>query len=850
MAEIPGSLQTNAAPIQPVASETVAGPETPHVDLSDAEQANEKVYDVRNKTTISIPHSEVEIAVRSGLYAPLKTREFIVTDTGGQTHGVAGANLKEALDDGNLLASQEDAHAHLINRKYGNSEIRAGVEGVARGVVPYLADKAQQMLGVSQEDMAGREEANPISAIGGEIAGTVVSPLTKIPVFAGASVERVLGKVALKAGLTNKVAQAIVAKVIPKAAGSAVEGAYFGAAHLLNEDALGTAQFNAENLLASAEQGALWGAAFGGGLSATGLAAKGTASAIGESRAGKFVANKFDDALGALNNTEKAAREFLGIEPSMAKNLAKRDPEFMADTIKWTQEVLTENKSASIEEVGAKLKSDKGSIGKQIGGISDEVDKAGVAAKKSYVISADDLKFKIASKIESDILPDLAKVEGSAQQIKITNKKINEILGSGLGDNVSLTAKELHEKLTAVSEQMKFDKPVVGLTLNQEMLKVQREVIREELNNAVKLAASAKDDAGKLLHPEMVGKFEELMAANRRYRTLSSLEKAVEGRVNDAAVQGSFTKSDIFTTVAGAYVGGPLGASAVVAKKFLESDMLRKMQILGKIEKFQQLTQSAISSGFKAMGRTVDKVAPKAELVATKSLVDSHLSSELVDGKKKKAADEQQAYRNILANAKFAAENPEQFLKGVNKYTGHLYGVAPQTSGALDTAALNALVFLHTKAPKSSKAKGMFDASKADRASGHEMLKLQQRLDMISKPTKAIQLLHKGKLGATHVETLKAVYPEMHAEMQKQAMNFINSKDGAKLSYGQKLNLATLLGVQADESMHFNNVLGLQANFDTKGADEASGGVVGATQGGLAKVNKANRMDNDDSNDT
>ena len=840
MAEIPSYLQPNVAPIAPAAN-TTTDASTPHVDMSDAAQPAEHVYDVRHGATISIPHAEMEVAVRSGLYAPLKDKEYVVLDSDGNSHAVDGTNLKQSLDEGNTYASPEQSHAHLTQRKYGNSEVLAGLEGFNRGALPGMADKLTmgskdfQGQPITQTDLAGRSEANPISATVGELAGTIFSPLNKVLMPGAAAVEaataKTLTKVATKAGLTNKVAQAIVAKVIPAAAGSAVEGAYFGAAHLLNEDALGTAQFNAENLMASVEQGALWGAAFGGGLSAAGIGAKAVGTAVAESGAGKYVSKATTNILGT---TEKAAREFLGIKPSLARKMADTDPAFMSDAIKWTQEVLTENPSATIADVATKAASDKAVVGAKISKIYKQTDEfaaehgTDLVAKKAYI------KNQIANEIETKVLPQFKGIEGVDAEIRTIKKLIDKTIESSRNVEGSYTTEQIHEMMMNVQKQINFDKPLTGTTLKQEMLRAQRNVLRNQLDSMVTLAEKDAPDALK-------GLLTDLRASNRRFRTITSLEKAVTAQADNVSMASSIRKSDVVATAFGGYFGGPLGVAGVVGKKFLESDMLRKMQILGKIEKFQQATQTALTTGFKAIG----KVADKAEPLVVKSLVDSAVATELVDGKKRKPTSEQQAYRNILANAKFASENPEQFMQGVNKYSSHLYAVAPKTSGALDTTALNAMVFLHSKAPQQTKSKGFFDAAKHSKASGVEMLKMQQRMDMIQAPSKAIKLLGKGKLGASHVETIKAVYPEMYGEMQKQAMNFLSSKDGLKLTYSQKLNMATLLDVQADESTHYSSVLGLQANFSAEGGS----GAVSTTQGGLAKLNKASRMDTDGTND-
>lgn len=827
MAEVPPYLAPNVAtPVAPT-------------DLSNG-GPSESVFDVQSKSELNIPHSDFEIAVRSGQYAPLAQKEYVVKDSAGATHRVLGTNLKQVFDEGSTFASPEESHTHTINAKYGDSEVVAGVEGFARGFLPGISDRALTAIdsNITKEDLAGRAEANPISAGLFEAIGTVVSPTGKLAIGAGAKAATQLAKFGAKAGLSNKVAQAIVSKIIPAAAGSAVEGAYFGAAHLLNEDALGTAQFNAENLLASVEQGALWGAAFGGGLSALGSATSSTAKAAAESRAGKFLSDKSTKISEYVNNKSKATYEFLGITPAKARKLADRDPEFIEDALKWTKEVLEENPRAGIVEVAAKATADKSSVGAQIGKLYDDVDTVLAAKGTSPQTSAKDLKLKIASELDAKIMPKYKGVEGAATEVKSLNNTINEIFDGATNAQGAVSAKELHKTMRNLDDLIFTEEGALkSRSLKTEIWRLQRDILRSELDNSVSAAA-------KSFPAELSGSAETLKQLNRRFRTISSLEKSVNGRAfedaNSSLLKGAVDMKDLLAIS----IDPTFGSAAILGKKFLESDMLRKMQILGKIEKAQQATMSAMSSSFKAVAKGIRSTEP----VVAQSLISSNLSTKLEDGKKIKARDEQEAYRNIAANAKFASENPEQFLTSVNRYSGHLYGVAPKTSGALDTAALNAMVFLHSKAPANLKKTGFFDSQKPSKASGAEMLKMQQRMDMIQTPSKAIKLLGNGKLGATHVETLKAVYPEMHAKMQEHAMNFLSSKASENLTYSKKLTMATLLGVQADESTAFGSVLGLQANFESR--DEAQAGVVNTTQGGLGKVNKAERLDTDESNDT
>lgn len=358
-----GMAPANAAPPAQMAPQ---GPNAP-IDLSGGAESSQ-VLDPSTGKIINIPHDNLEVAIRSGQYKALPNVNYGAKDKHGIFADVDGADLPAFLAGNATIAPAAETAHHRNQEKYGNSELTAGLEGAERGFLPGISDRlltgSKTFNGtvITKEDLVGRADANPISSGLGEAIGTTAalfSPAGKATVGAGtAAAAKTVAKLGAKAGLSSKVAQAIVSKILPAAAGSAVEGAYFGAAHLLNEDALGTAQFNAENLLSSVEQGALWGAALGGGLSALGSATSSTSAAIAETNAGKYLGGKISKATDSFSNSTKAAREFLGITDNRTMTLNKRDPGFMADALQFTKEALEENPRSTIVEVAAKAKSD------------------------------------------------------------------------------------------------------------------------------------------------------------------------------------------------------------------------------------------------------------------------------------------------------------------------------------------------------------------------------------------------------------------------------------------------------------------------------------------------------------
>lgn len=207
-----------------------------------------------------------------------------------ETESVFDPTVDEHAPEGPL--SSEDIESIdkeiELEEKYGDSGVRAAVESALSSATFGLSDQGISALGPEyQEALRERRERNEGEATLGEITG-IAGPL----LFSGGT--SLLGRGIAKAGLglkgaakvgkgvenlttkgLNKLfvtkgketfAKDVLKKGIAKGSGSAVEGTFFGVGELIEENALGRADLNAENLMAYGGQGALWGGLIGGGL--------------------------------------------------------------------------------------------------------------------------------------------------------------------------------------------------------------------------------------------------------------------------------------------------------------------------------------------------------------------------------------------------------------------------------------------------------------------------------------------------------------------------------------------------------------------------------------------------------
>lgn len=95
---------------------------------------------------------------------------------------VPADQAQAALNLGYRQPTPEELHKAKLESQYGGlgGAVKAFGEGAARGASFGLSSGAERLLGVPKEDIAGREEANPIASTLGEVAGMAGSLVTGV----------------------------------------------------------------------------------------------------------------------------------------------------------------------------------------------------------------------------------------------------------------------------------------------------------------------------------------------------------------------------------------------------------------------------------------------------------------------------------------------------------------------------------------------------------------------------------------------------------------------------------------------------------------------------------------------
>jgi hypothetical protein len=264
-----------------------------------------KVLNPQNQQIEEVEEGLVPQYVNQGFQVEAN-KEFNVESPDGKRGALSTADLKKALDSGFKIVTRDRIKQEELEEKYDNP-IYGATTALARGLTMGLSDQAlvrSQLL--SKEELKAMKDASPISSIVGEVTGFIAPLLATGGASAAAqatakigALPRLVQKGAELAGKTavdfvgKKATSEIAKKAIQAGVTGIVEGALQGVGQTISEDALGTADFNAESLLYNVGIGGAIGGALGAGIGAAGEASS-KFIGKGAKEARKKLANSLD----------------------------------------------------------------------------------------------------------------------------------------------------------------------------------------------------------------------------------------------------------------------------------------------------------------------------------------------------------------------------------------------------------------------------------------------------------------------------------------------------------------------------------------------------------------------------
>jgi hypothetical protein len=286
-----------------------------------------KLFDAKTGAPLSLPPDQIAQAIVSGKAAFLKGDKIPVVNGEGVSGEVPSEEAAQSFQKGFQYEPLESQAARAEKHEYGDgslNEAKAFGAGALRGATLGLSDAAMTSSGaVDPETLHGLDKYNPIASGVGNVAGMVLPAVATGGISAEAegaagalrgaaelAPSNLVGKLggAITKGLGGAapegagIARQVLASVVPKAAGSAVEGAAFQAGNIISDHALGDHDHMAENVLGEVGLGAV----IGGGL--------GAAFGLGEHMLGAKSASALanDAAVKAVPTAEQIAEEVTG----------------------------------------------------------------------------------------------------------------------------------------------------------------------------------------------------------------------------------------------------------------------------------------------------------------------------------------------------------------------------------------------------------------------------------------------------------------------------------------------------------------------------------------------------------
>lgn len=738
----------------------------------------------------------------------------------------------------------EDVQKEIeLEKKFGDQGLRTFAERGASAATFGLSDQALVAFGGEemQEALRERAERNQAATIGGEVAGVVVPALlsggtTALAKGASAGVKtaakigqvaekltaKQLASIAAKTG-KNKAALEVIRKSLSKGAGSAVEGAFYGAGELVKEDALGTAEFNAENLAASAGIGALIGGAAGGVLGT----AEGLIPVIKNNRIVDYVAKKVNTNIDKRVSAAKLAKMTPGEITKLKQN--PWGQQIFDNMPKYFKENLDLKIGDSLETLAQKSSKEMTRLGEEIGETAARIDD--LAQGTQFLPT----KSKVALRVQNslrEVAEEFGKNPDAAASDSI--KKINRRIKSWdkwLADDNPITAVELKELKTSLQKAAKWNKSIDQIPLQGKLDRSVAEAVRKEMIDL--------SERVSVVDENIAAKLKQL---NLDYGTSLNVSDKLNRAVDKEAASELVKFKDILLADLALDLSGGVATAAVASKKFLESDFRRKLTLLTNLETANKKVGSKINSSVKNFFKKTKRAAVPA---STKVLLNSNFALPGDDGsKQRQPKNKKEAFKKLSTDLQQIQQDPEKLLNHLSTNALATTDAAPLTATALNQTIINAVNFLVSKIPlDSSMGSGMF--RREYEPSSIEIAKFERYVQAVENPMSVFDDLESGTLSREAVEALQVVYPDLYTRMQDRVMDEVVKNPD--IDYNKKIQLGILLDVPSDSSLIPANITGLQQTFtdeeQAQNAAKKQETAVETTQGGLSNIDKANRVE-------
>lgn len=714
-----------------------------------------------------------------------------------------------------------------LDQKYGDNPLataQAAGAGLVRGALPAGDIVLTKGFGVSPEKLRELKERHEIISPVAEITGLVGSAaisggLGGAVNLTERAVANQISKNVFKNAAEKGIAKKILEKSLEKGVAGAVSGAALGINQLVNEDALGEAELNGENLLAYGGAGAVLNGMVGGAFGAMEAAVPKVNSTIdhltgqAKRKIQKYV--DFDQNLADLAGNTNLQRS------KIMEDISSIDKDVKANYVKekWNLKQMD-----SAEEMVEKHVAAGEKIGNDLQTAYKMVDQ-NVPQGAIPVAQADEHLTKAFNDFKKENIDFFDSSAGKSLERQFKRELANKTVRMGERE----TAENFWKTVQNFGEQAKgYWRNPAESPIKAEMYAQMNRAGREFLQGNIQTSTTGTAVEG------ILGDIRKL---NTEYRLWSSLDKGLSKK--GVSSKDFLTLKDSIWGLGALASGNPgLFGSLALGKKALESDMRRKFVVLNAIQssndRFTEKLGSAVSDFFTKTSKAA-KAVGKGGIRSDLARSGFALSKD-----RKEPKDHKEAYTNIKNNLidLHTSDINSVALKTTSPLM-KVYEAAPKSAAIAQGALTRSINFLAQKLPKSVNESSDVINKTQYQPNEVELAKFARYVKIVENPYSALDELKDGTLTREHVEALQVVYPRIYSEIRHTVMDEIG-KNEDYMAYNKRIQIGLLLDLPTDASLNPMNIAGLQANF--AGQTQSVNGAVKTTQGGTANIDKAERM--------
>lgn len=729
----------------------------------------------------------------------------------------------------------------LKEDKYGSvSQLaKTALEGGAQGVIGPLAPAIEKSLGVNEEDIRGRAEANPLTHAGSEIAG-LIAPLAAsgganllgkaglegaaevLPKIAKFSQLGALDAIQAKLGLVA--GESLASKIGTGAAKAAIDNMLIAGSDETSKMILNDPNQSAQTAMTDIGLSGVLGAALGGGATGVGALWKDT---VGD-KAGKLVSDfrgrmqehmDNPDPVNAMTkeltdyhkDVSGIADEVYGPQGLKAQGIAKSMPEMHEGINTQAQETydkldtavkkMAKNPEAYPARLTQKLQGDLDAFANKVstdGAGPNDIFNATQDLKQSMQGYAKYDKFvkpvdeaydfvRDAKSMARDLRMSLEDTDvwGKAAE---RQQKINEAFSEYLP-----SLKDFEKKFTSeVAGEKAIDPGKISTYLSQ-VGKPNATIKQTMLKNFLDASEKYKRVIDKV-HQSL--EIESPVKNTPMNVTMSSLGKKTLGsKLADAFINKGLTETGSsglggVTGATLAHLTGLNGAvGAIIGQQALGPFFKSVLPAITK----SLMTREAASQGFKAAADYGASVV-KGENLLSKATANLFKADTDVIPESMKPTEKDRIKLNKQLDQ--IRQNPDLLLNKDN----HLSGYMPEHALAMDETTGNAVNYLNSIRPMTDR-QAPLDSKPV--ASNTEKEHYTAALDLAVQPTMILDKIKKGTLTTRDLSIVSALYPRLLDNMRQKLTDAMVShlSDGGMVPYRTRMGMSMLMGQPLDSTM-------------------------------------------------